>query len=366
MIPSQASSRLFKQINPEIFKKLRKDTKAVVFTPGERACTNAVINKDGDLLFVTSGDKIYGYNLFTESCFRVYSHDESGVFEGVDINFDSTFLVAIADKSIFIYDVATGKLCTEQNKAMMACCCFADGLNRVAVVSSSRLNQKIILTLYSIVQTKDSLYLQEKGELPFEFPISCIIWPNEKTIIVGDNQGNLYLLKLAFQNKNEPIQITVEKKIQPHRGEICHLTLSPDKLYFATASKDNTAKLFHLTLDEFASFAHSTMVSCAAISPITHHIVLASSADQVLVANTAGAVDFTINFFHTIFNEEFASMKVHKSTVNWVGFTPDGFTLVTISHEGTMQIIRLGEDYRQIILEQEEELNSIEESLKTK
>jgi WD40 repeat protein len=81
------------------------------------------------------------------------------------------------------------------------------------------------------------------------------------------------------------------------------------------------------------------------------------------VAINSGSTDFTINFFHLVFQEEFASIKVYKSPVNWIGFTPDGWTLVTTSQEGTFTIIRLGGSYAAICQEHEREMDEIRRNI---
>ena len=73
---------------------------ATIMQPGLKACNRCVINKDGDLLFVASEKFIYGYNLLTEVCFRVYEgHD--GIVEDLDV--DDYHIVAV-DKDIYKYE----------------------------------------------------------------------------------------------------------------------------------------------------------------------------------------------------------------------------------------------------------------------
>ena len=52
-------------------------------------------------------------------------------------------------------------------------------------------------------------------------------------------------------------------------------------------------------------------------------------------------------------------MKVHKSPVNDVKFTPVGMTLVTASQEGTFTIIRLGQDYDEMQKKHDKELKAL-------
>jgi WD40 repeat protein len=211
------------------------------------------------------------------------------------------------------------------------------------------MKQSPILSVFHL-QQQDRM-LKQKFTVQFETQINCVIWPGDTTIICGDNLGKLYIVSLTERG--------VTKSIEAHRGPINSLTSSFDHTYIAAASNEQSASLWDLDLNHRGTFPHPNglLVSCCAISPIAPHIVLASSADKKDVATTnMGATDFTINFFHLIYQEEFAAMKAHKSTVNWVGFTPDGMTIVTTSHEGTFAVIRLGGEYAELVQKDNAEL----------
>jgi WD40 repeat protein len=331
-----------------------KGTTGTVFQPGEKACNRCVINRDGDLLFVASDKFIYGYNLMTETNFNVYRGHE-GVVEDLDVDSTSRFLVSVAsDKIILLHDVATSRpLQTCHTEFFMRCCCFAPGLMQFfAVVSATVLGQQPVLSIFRYgVET----LIQKGASLSFTDGIGGMIWPSDDQIILGDEKGKLHeVTNLLDQTRQRG------KTVDAHRGAINSLTLSFDRTFFASASADTTASTWDLNLQKIETFPHSFLVSCCAIAPNAPHIVLASSADKRTVASSNfGSTDFTINFFHLIFQEEFASVKVHKSTVNWVGFTPDGWTLVTTSHEGTFLVIRLGADYAALCEVHAKELEDI-------
>jgi WD40 repeat protein len=335
-------------------------TRATVFSPGSKACNRGVINREGDLLFITCDRTIYGYNLFTEKCFRVYDGHE-GVIVDVDIDASSNFLASVgADYLVLIHQVATGLIHAHYNstKSFFRCCCFAPGgMKQVACVSSTQMKQEPILTLFHY-QSSPNQDLKQKGSIKFADAVSAIIWPSDATIICGDEKGKLIEVPVQMGKLTD-----VGQTFEAHRGAINSLTMSFDRRFFATASADTTASTWDLNLNKLETFPHAFLVSCCAIAPKAPHIVLASSADTQTVATTSfESTDFTINFFHLIFQEEFASMKVHKSTVNWVGFTPDGWTLVTTCYEGTFMIIRLGGDCEAICQEHAREMEEVKAS----
>ena len=305
-------------------------SQATSFQPGEKSCDKIVINKEGDLMFVATDKYIFGYNLMKEICFRKYEGHQ-GIITSIDVNDKSDLLLSVgADTNIYIHSVETGEVLIRfEAGKLWSCCCFAPKINQIAVVSSKQMKQTPTLYIYHIKLSEKTLI--PKYTYSFESGVNAIIWPNESSIIVGNEKGKLILL--SSQDKMEFEKV---REVEAHRGPINSITMSFDKKCFATASADTTASTWSLNLERRAIFPHSFLVSAAAISPNGKHIVLASSADKKSVAGTNfGSTDFTINFFHMVFQEEFASMKVHKSPVNDVKFTPDGMTLVTASQEGT-------------------------------
>jgi WD40 repeat protein len=347
----------------DFISKLRGPISSVtIFQPGERSCNRACISPAGDLLFVATDKVVVGYNLMTETCFKIYrGHD--GAVEDLDIESDGKRIVSVGNSQhIIIHNVEDGTQWVDKDeKKILQSCCFAPGLmHYIATVTSKQLKQKIVLSGYHFAKND----LIKKWDIDFDTPINTIKWPNASTIVAGDEKGRIHVINVTGTSVEE---LSV---IDAHRGSILNITISFDNNLFATASSDTTASLWTVpqTSEEkpkkVGTYNHNFIVSCAAIAPKAPHIVLASSADASNVARTSfGSTDFTINFFHTIFQEEFASMKVHKSTVNWVGFTPDGHSLVTTSFEGTVQVIRLGGQYEKIVKQHDEEIQQIKNEI---
>ncbi|KAH0803018.1 Eukaryotic translation initiation factor 3 subunit I [Histomonas meleagridis] len=340
-------------------------TSATIFQPSDKACNRCVINKEGDLLFVASANVVYGYNLMTEVCFKRYEgHD--GVIEDIDINETSTRLISVgADQRVLIHSIETGNVILEMDsKTLLQCCCFAPGkINQAVIVSSSQMKQVPTLRLFHLKTQTDAAHpFDEKFKHEFSDGVNSVVWPNDNTIIVGDVKGRLMLF-----SKKDSTEFKLIRTVDAHRGSINSISVSFDKKFISTASADTTACTWTLELEKVGMFPHSFLVSSTSFSPNGKHIVLASSADKKNVATTNfGSTDFTINFFHIVFQEEFASIKVHKSPVNDVKFTPDGMTVVTTSQEGTVMVIRLGEDYQRMVETHDEELEKIKQEINNK
>lgn len=353
---------------------------ATIMQPGLKACNRCVINKDGDLLFVASEKFIYGYNLLTEICFRVYEGHE-GIVEDLDVDDNSKFLISVAaDNQVIVHNIETGeRVCTYESRAFMECCSWAPGRNEAVVFSKASKetgpSAMILLRMVCLNRDKGSWKLDNRSIITFPKSMKAVIWPDDNTIICGDEEGTLWKLDQRALDgdkktntktgKIEDFADAVLKKVVGHRAVISNITLSFNKNFFATASAgDTTVKTWDLDLNEIGKYMHNYVVSCAAIAPDAPHIVLASTADHSNIARTnTGSTDFTINFFHLIFQNQFASMKVCKSAVNWVGFTPDGMNIVTTAHEGTFNIIRLGGKYSDMVKEHKKELETLKNEM---
>lgn len=279
--------------------------------------------------------------------------------EDLAVDSQTKYLLSVAaDNCILLHDIASGEIAFRERSDYMRCCCFAPGrLNLFAVVTAALMGRKPILSVFQLAPAKIIL---KHPQIEFEDPINGIIWPSDDQIIVGDERG--HLIEISGAGIGGARQIAQKK--EAHRGAINSLTLSFDRSFFASASADTTAITWNTKLERLETFPHSFIVSCCAISPHSPHIVLASSADKRTVAQSSfGSTDFTINFFHLVFSEEFASIKVCKSTVNWVVFSPDGWTVVTTCHEGTFLVLRLGGDYAEICQEHHREMEVLRQEM---
>ena len=335
--------------------------------PSSEKCNRAAINKDGDLLFVAAGKNIWGYNLMTEVCFRCYEgHD--GMVEDVSVDDQSMYLASVASGSpyVMVHNVETGTIAARFPTEMqfMSCCAWAPGkIQYIVACSSTQTRQVATMFLLRFFHGKGEIQLQAK--IVFPCMVQCVIWPSDNVVIGGDVEGKLWKIDTdeARDMGKERGQIDINdlkghQMVEAHRGQINNLSVSQNKLVFATASSEASAATWDMNLRKIGTFTHSFVVSCVALAPHAPHIVLASSADKANVARTnMGSTDFTINFYNVVFQDEFASMKVSRSPVNWVGFTADGMTIVTTHEEGTFNIIRLGGQYADYAKEHQKELD---------
>ncbi|KAH9267021.1 hypothetical protein BASA83_010219 [Batrachochytrium salamandrivorans] len=301
-----------------------------------RSLTKIKYNSDGDLLFTASKDK--AANVW-------YSHngERLGSFEGhggsiwdLDVSFDSTrLLTGSADGTCILWNVSNGKILyqwkTEHQNAIRAVA-FAEGDRKALYVTDATLGQACTIHIFDVKQDSS----KQTGEFEREIVVkgqraSVALWGKlNKTIITGHDKGlvsvwdaesfaNIHHCLIIF----EPIYSMREKLLecfgeiptrpealinsaQVHAGLIQDLQFGPEKEYFITASKDNTAQIIDATtLEVLKRFEADRPVNSAAISPIRQQIMLGGGQDAMNVTTTSAKQGkFEVRFFHLVFKEE--------------------------------------------------------------
>ncbi|MBW4449981.1 MAG: AAA-like domain-containing protein [Spirirestis rafaelensis WJT71-NPBG6] len=140
--------------------------------------------------------------------------------------------------------------------------------------------------------------------------------PDGKTIATAsyDNTAKLWNL----QGK--------EIAILKHNSVVINVAFSPDRKTVATASIDKTAKLWNLQGKELAILKHNNAVSNVAFSPDGKTIATASWDNTAKLWNLQG--------------KELAILK-HNNAVSNVAFSPDGKTIATASWDNTAKLWNL-------------------------
>ncbi len=110
-----------------------------------------------------------------------------------------------------------------------------------------------------------------------------------------------------------------------HDGDVNSVAFSPDGKYLATASKDNTARVWEATTgSEVAKVNHDGLVNDVAFSPDGKYLATAS------YDSTARVWDATTGL-------EVAKLN-HDGYVNAVAFSSDGKYLATASKDSTVRV----------------------------
>jgi hypothetical protein len=123
-------------------------------------------------------------------------------------------------------------------------------------------------------------------------------------------------------------KIREQNRLEGHSSEVWSVTFSPDGKTLASASNDNTIKLWNLeTKKEITTLnGHSSSVGSVTFSPDGKTLASASN---------------TIKLWNLETKKEITTLNGHSSLVESVTFSPDGKTLASASYDKTIKLWNL-------------------------
>lgn len=310
-----------------------------------RALTRVRFNKEGDLIFSSAKDScpVVWHSTTGQ---RIGNYDAKiGVIWDLDVDFATTLVAAGGSERLFVWDAETGRPVHEidtQNSAR--CCAFSYSGQQILFTTDStmKLMPKIcVVDLRDPNQLRapnDAGYYHEESAL--EKP-SAVIWgPLDNTFITGNEKG---VIKSWDIRKPGEIKHTSEH----HTSAITDLQCYTDCTMFISSSKDCTAKLFDIeNLEQIKTYQSDRPVNSASISPLRDHIVLGGGQEAMEVTTTAQqSGKFEAQFYHMIYEEEFARVKGHFGPINTIAFHPDGRGYASGSEDGYVRVHRFDQKY---------------------
>jgi len=150
---------------------------------------------------------------------------------------------------------------------------------------------------------------------------------------VAFSPDGLTLASASFDNTIKLWNLQTQKSIATltgHRNSVRSVAFSPDSKTLASASFDNTIKLWNVeTQKPIATLrGHSNQVLSVAFSPDGKTLASASS-------------DNTIKLWHLPTQKPIATLTDHSDSVWSVAFSPDGKTLASASSDNTIKLWNL-------------------------
>lgn len=307
----------------------------------ERAITQIKYNREGDLLFTAAKDiKVNVW--FSSNGERLGTFNgHQGVVWAIDVDWRTEKLVtAGGDNALIIWDCETGKLCSKtESKSSCRTCLFSYSGNLIAYSTDKALGNPCELFVIdsrsagSEISSNDHVFKVSFENKP---KVSALLWGSlDESLITGHENGVIQQWDL----RSTKIINEADHK-DGHRGAISDMQYDKLQMFFITASKDNTAKLYDSdSLTSLKTYRTERPVNSAAISPLYNHVVLGGGQEAMDVTTTDTKIGkFDSRFFHLVYEEEFARIKGHFGPINSVAFHPDGRSYSSGGEDGFVRI----------------------------
>jgi len=311
----------------------------------ERSITSLRFNRDGDLLFTTSKHPNFAV-WYSDNGERLGTyHGHNGAVWSIDIDRHSEQLITgSADTNAKLWSVETGREITSWgHKAPVRSAQFSYGDKRFLTVTDGVFGLLPAIYVWDLnadarLTTKPIMELQGRGEAKIQYAA----WgPLNETILTSCEDGTIRVYDVR---NGEQI-----KTISDHTKAVMQLNFSPNRKMFVSASKDGTAKLFDAkTYKHLKTYDTGRPVNSAAISPNSDYELIMLGGGQSAESVTTTRVDntqFRVRMFHSIFEEELASVQGHFGPVNVLSWTPDGRGFASGGEDGYVRLHHFDESF---------------------
>jgi len=325
----------------------------IVLKGHERSITSLLYNREGDLLFTSSKDKVPTvWRADTGERIGTY-HGHTGAVWHLDVSYDSKYLLtAAADMTARLWEVETGEqLAVYAHDRPVRCVTFSHGIpmdgkeRHFISVSDQVMGFPPRIMVYKLPASPNDPYpttpVRTIQGWSTSTRVTKAVWgPENETIICSGEDG--FVVVYNAETGEEV------NRVQAHTKSIRDLKFdSPKQLYFMTVSVDTTAKLWDTrTLECLKTYDTGRSINCCSISPILDHVILAGGQEAVDVALTrVDPAQFHVRIWHRSLGVELGQLAGHFGPVNTLSYSPDGKTFVSGGEDGYVRIHHLDDSY---------------------
>uniref|UniRef100_A0A6G1SGF4 Eukaryotic translation initiation factor 3 subunit I n=1 Tax=Aceria tosichella TaxID=561515 RepID=A0A6G1SGF4_9ACAR len=310
-----------------------------------RALTRVRFNREGDLVFSAAKDcsPVVWYSSTGQ---RIGNYEAKlGVIWDLDVDFSTTLIAAAGSEAIFVWDAETGKTIHQvDTHNSVRACGFSFSGHQILYTTDSTMK---LLPKVCVMDIRDPAQVESPQNAGYfheesvSEKVSAVIWgPLDQTFLTGNEKGAIKKWDIR-----KPGEVVAQS--EDHTSAITDLQGSADCTMFISSSKDCTAKLFDIeTLEVIKTYQSDRPVNSASISPLRDHVVLGGGQEAMEVTTTAQqSGKFEAQFYHMIFEEEFARVKGHFGPINTIAFHPDGRGYASGSEDGYVRVHRFDPKY---------------------
>ncbi|AOA61275.1 Translation initiation factor 3 subunit i [Komagataella phaffii CBS 7435] len=311
----------------------------------ERPLSQVKFNRDGDLLFSVSKDSVASiwYSSNGERLGTLNGH--SGAISAIDIDPTTTFAITgSADFSAKLWRVETGEcIFTWNTVTPVRGVEFNKDASKVLVLTAEVMGHPGTISIYPVDFTKEEqsteplLVIKRQPELGV-FTVAGWSY-GDKYIIAGHNDGSISKIDAETGEFLETAKY--------HEGIVTDLQFSPDRTYFITSSKDQSAVLVDvLEFKLLKQYQAKAPVNSAVITPVKDYIILGGGQDAKDVTTTKSADGkFESKIFHKIFKDEIGRIKGHFGPINTIAIHPKGTGFASGGEDGYVRLHHFDQPY---------------------
>ncbi|KAJ5692531.1 Eukaryotic translation initiation factor 3 subunit I [Penicillium macrosclerotiorum] len=333
----------------------------ILLSGHERSLNQIKFNKDGDLIFSVSKDKVVcawwsanGERLGT------YSGHQGAIWT-VDVS-PNTVLLATgsADNTVRLWNIKTGECVkTWDFPTAVKRVAFSPDGSKLLAVTEKRMGFLGTIAVFDIAYGDGNLGgLEVQAEEP-SLRITCT---ESKATVAGWSYLAKYIIAAhedGSVSQYDPKTGDQVKNIQAHEfdHQINDLQFSPDRTYFITASKDKSAKLISASnLEILKTYIADTPLNSASITAKKDYVILGGGQAAMDVTTTSARQGkFEARFYHKVFEDEIGRVRGHFGPLNTIDVHPAGTAYASGGEDGYVRVHHFDKSYFDFMYEVERE-----------